>query len=429
MSRLLRSSRQFATAAAASHGSHAKRPEVNVGKLSNGLKIASHETFGPVSTVSFVVNGSSRFENSENLGVSHFLRLFGFKGVQGRTHLRLVREIDNHGGNLTIASDREKIVYTAHFLRNDLHLVFDLLSGVFTSPEYVLHELNEVRNRVTLDLDQLSQNYDEQVIELLHKTAFRNGLGNSNYAPRVNLGAIHEKTLHDYTKKHFVSGNIALIATGVNFHDLESVAASHLGEIGEGKVSPSSSKYYGGEVHLPRLCPGNSRVAVAFPTAGHQEKDKMTATVLQKILGGSAGIPYSKGNALYAKIADKASIDSFNFKYSDAGLFGFYVKAPHNQGISKVVEGGLAQIHNLANSVSEADFTRGKNQAKLYLLSLYEKSSHIKLHAHGLLENGQVPGVEGVAQSIDQVTASDVQKFAAKLVKATPTIVVAADDY
>ena len=54
-------------------------PQVSTGKLSNGIQVASWENFGPASSLTFSLNASSRFESAENRGVSHFLRLFGFR--------------------------------------------------------------------------------------------------------------------------------------------------------------------------------------------------------------------------------------------------------------------------------------------------------------------------------------------------------------
>jgi predicted Zn-dependent peptidase len=58
---------------------HAASPVISTGKLSNGVQIATWENFGPVSSLTFSLNASSRFESPENAGVSHFLRLFGFR--------------------------------------------------------------------------------------------------------------------------------------------------------------------------------------------------------------------------------------------------------------------------------------------------------------------------------------------------------------
>jgi hypothetical protein len=42
------------------------------------------------------------------------------QGVRGRTHLKLVRELDGQGANLHVTANREQIAFTAEFLRDDL---------------------------------------------------------------------------------------------------------------------------------------------------------------------------------------------------------------------------------------------------------------------------------------------------------------------
>ena len=219
-----------------------------------------------------------------------------------------------------------------------------IFSSYFTSPEFALHEVEEVREKVGLDLGRLANDNDARIIEALHRNAFRTGLGNSLYTPEIALDAIDKAALEQYAARHFVSENLAVAGTGVNFHDLEHALAHRL-NVASGKAAAPASKYHGGEASLGRL-DDVSRVAIAFETGG-VEKNFYATTVLQKILGGSSAVKYGLASSPLGKVAGASnSIESFNFAYSDAGLVGFLIKSP--KGVSQLLEQSLTQLKNVS---------------------------------------------------------------------------------
>lgn len=59
-------------ATAASHG-------FKITTASNGVKVASSNEPGPSASLAVVVGGGARAESSQNAGVAHFLKNYGFK--------------------------------------------------------------------------------------------------------------------------------------------------------------------------------------------------------------------------------------------------------------------------------------------------------------------------------------------------------------
>ena len=160
----------------------------------------------------------------------------------------------------------------------------EIFSSYFTSPDFALYEVEEVRERVSLDLAKLAADNDTRIVELLHRNAYRPGLGNSLYTPEISLDSIDKAALEQYAAKHFVAGNLAVAGAGVDFHDLEHTVGHHL-KIGGSKVASAPTKYHGGEASLGRFDETN-RAAVGFETSGI-EKGFYAVAVLQRILGGA----------------------------------------------------------------------------------------------------------------------------------------------
>lgn len=67
--------RHYSAAAAAA----TTAPEVNISTARNGVKVASFNDNAPTAGVAVVVGAGARAEGSEDAGVAHYLKNFGFK--------------------------------------------------------------------------------------------------------------------------------------------------------------------------------------------------------------------------------------------------------------------------------------------------------------------------------------------------------------
>jgi predicted Zn-dependent peptidase len=55
------------------------------------------------------VNAGSRYEQYNEKGAAHLLSIAAFSGTQQRSGLRLMRDIENQGFEVSATSDREKV--------------------------------------------------------------------------------------------------------------------------------------------------------------------------------------------------------------------------------------------------------------------------------------------------------------------------------
>lgn len=86
----------------------------------------------------------------------------------------------------------------------------------------------------------------QRAIDLLHKAAYRTGLGNSLYIAKHQLGKVSTETLQHYFKSNFISGRGAVVGLGINQTQLLHYAESLEIENKDSKTEPS--KYKGGEI-------------------------------------------------------------------------------------------------------------------------------------------------------------------------------------
>lgn len=85
-----------------------------------------------------------------------------------------------------------------------------------------------------------------RAIDLLHKAAYRTGLGNSLYIAKYNLGDLSSETLQHYVKTNFTGNRAAVIGLGVSHENL--VKCAQTLELGTGSENFGSGVYKGGEI-------------------------------------------------------------------------------------------------------------------------------------------------------------------------------------
>lgn len=88
--------------------------------------------------------------------------------------------------------------------------------------------------------------FQVKAIDKLHEAAYRNGLGNSLFCGKHNVGKVTPETLLHYVCENFTSNKGAVIGLGIN-HD-ELVAYAKNMTFPEGQESKESSKFHAGEI-------------------------------------------------------------------------------------------------------------------------------------------------------------------------------------
>ncbi|XP_008284792.1 ubiquinol-cytochrome c reductase core protein 2a [Stegastes partitus] len=401
---------------------------VQVSKLPNGLVIASLENYSPLSRVGLFVKAGSRYETTQNRGVSHVLRLAANLTTKGVSAFRLCRGVEAIGGSLSVTSSRETTVYTAECLRDDLDSLLEFLVSVTTAQEFRPWEVDELTSRVKIDKALAQQCPQIGIIEMLHEVAYKNALSNSLYCPDFMVGRISPEQLLSFVQDTFTTGRMALVGLGVKHSVLRQVGERLSVHSGAG-APVAKAVYRGGELRVQNNdALVHALVASEGAVTGSAEANAFT--VLQGILGGGPHV--KRGCSITSKLSQgiaKATTQpfdatAFNASYSDSGLFGVYTIAQAHSA-EEVIKAAIAQVSSMAEGgVSAADVTRAKNQVKAeYLMSTESSESLMEEIGAQALATGAYQVPDATLKAIDAVTQDDVVKAAKKFVAGKKTMV------
>src|SRR5262249_34986272 len=136
-------------------------------RLANGVRVLSEQLPEATSvTVGIWVENGSRYERSEQAGISHFLEHLFFKGTDRRTAAQIAEEMDAVGGVLNAFTGKEYTCYYAKVLREHLPLALDLLGDIFTHSRFAADEIERERAVILQEISQVEDTPDDYVHEL-----------------------------------------------------------------------------------------------------------------------------------------------------------------------------------------------------------------------------------------------------------------------
>ncbi|TNN51310.1 Cytochrome b-c1 complex subunit 2, mitochondrial [Liparis tanakae] len=402
--------------------------DVQVTRLPSGLVIASLENYSPASKIGVFVKAGCRYETPDNQGVTHLLRLASNLTTKGASSFKICRGVEAVGGNLSVTSSRENMIYTVDCLRDDIDTVMEYLINVTTAPEFRAWEVSDLTPRVKMDKAQAALSAQIAVIEGLHAAAYKNALCNSLYCPDHMVGKIQSGHLHQFVENNFTSSRMALVGLGVDHTMLTQVGEQFLNIRSGAGTTGAEAQYRGGEIRLPGVG-GLLHSAVVSQAAAAGTSEAMAFSVLQHLLG--AGLQVKRGSGASSKLvqsvahatADPFDVSAFNSSYSDSGLFGVYtISQPAAAG--DVIKAALAEVKAVADGgVTAADLTRAKAQLKgQFLMSLETSEGLLESIGTQALAEGSYCSGEEVSKNIDNVSLTDVSNAANKFVTGKKTM-------
>ncbi|XP_078438733.1 mitochondrial-processing peptidase subunit alpha-like [Wolffia australiana] len=403
--------------------------------LPNGVKIASETSSSPAASIGVYVDCGSVYESPYSFGATHLLERMAFKSTTNRSHLRIVREVEAIGGNVTASASREQMSYSFDALKSYLPQMVEILVDCVRNPAFLDWEVNEQVQKVKGEIAEISNNPQGLLLEAIHSAGYTGALANPLMASDSSVHRLDSTVLEEFVAENYTAPRIVLAASGVEHEDLVSYAETLLSDLP--KVPPPEapkSTYIGGDYR----CQADSEkthVALAFEVPGGWLKDKeaMTLTVLQMLMGGggsfSAGGP-GKGmySRLYLRVLNEFqevhSFSAFNSIYNNSGIFGIH--ATSGPGfVSQAVDLAVREFISVATpgQVTQLELDRAKQSTKsAVLMNLESRMVAAEDIGRQILTYGERKPIEHFLKAVEEVTLKDIAAMSEKLISSPLTM-------
>lgn len=238
------------------------------------------------------IDAGSRYETAKNNGAAHFLEHMAFKGTNKRTQQQLEVEIENMGGHLNAYTSREQTVYYAKVFKDDVPQAMEILSDILTNSKLDEAAITNERNVILREMEEVNKNYEEQLLDHLHETAFMGtGLGRTILGPEENIRNLSRNDLVDYIQTHYTAPRFVIAGAGAVDH----TQMCHLTEQYFGKlphldetkpiVPMEPAVFTGSDKRIRYDSMKEAHVAVAFEGASWTSEYAFPLMLMQTILG------------------------------------------------------------------------------------------------------------------------------------------------
>ena len=411
-----------------------KAPETRSTVLKNGITVATQEVPGSLmSSITFMLGSGSANETQDNSkdsnkGLTHILELTAFKSTKSRSHTEYLANIEKLGAMCQCLSSRESVMYCVDVFRDNIEKAVDLLAEAVIHPALTPEEINESKEVVLLQQNELpAEILSRDAVQL---AAFQgHPLGNRHYCPSEALEKISSESLVNYRNKFLFGENSIIAAAGVDHDEFVALIQSKFasipsrGDNGAKAIKKNKSIFTGGIMKNERaLKEPFVKVAIAFEAVGWRDENLVATCVLQMLLGGgssfSAGGP-GKGmyTRLYRTVLNQyhwvESAESFLSIHEDKGLIGID-GACTPEHVIPLMQVLLQHLMILEfELVSDEELSRAKNMLKsMMMMQLESRLVTCEDIARQYLTFGMRESSLSICDKIDKITAVDIQKVA-----------------
>jgi predicted Zn-dependent peptidase len=389
-------------------------------ELPNGIRVLSEELADLSSvTAGIWVENGSRYEPSEQAGISHFLEHLFFKGTEKRTASQIAEEIDAVGGVVNAFTSKEYTCYYAKVLPEHLPLALDVLGDIFLHSRFAEEEIDRERSVILQEISQAEDTPDDYVHDLFG-LAFWPGhpLSRPVAGSAATVGPLRREHFLRFLETRYRPDRVILSAAGrVRHDDLVDVVERTFGglrgsSVAEARQPPGARA--GLSVHAKAL--EQVHICLGAPGLAQSDPDRYAAHVLNQALGGGMS------SRLFQEVRERRgkayTVYSFLPSFHDGGYLGVYV-GTSPEWAREVIDVIQDELHKVAADGLGADeLARTRTQIKgSLLLGLETSDSRMSRIARNEIYFHRDVTLEEIAQSVDAVTNDHVVQVAQRILR------------
>jgi predicted Zn-dependent peptidase len=385
--------------------------------LQSGLRVASHAMPDlQTAAVGLFAEIGSRAEPAALNGIAHLFEHMVFKGAGGRSARDLNEAIEEVGGDLNAATERDATSFTATVMAEHVPLAVELIADMILRPHFAEIDLKREKAVVFQELAEARDTPSDMVFDELWSAAFEGqALGRSILGDEATIGAVTVADLCHWRDLHYRAEGVSLVAAGRVDHDrLVELAEHHFTALPAGPATSHEAAHFVGGTRFGRHPTEQAQLTLGFPAPNDTAPDYYAARLFSDIVGGGAS------SRLFQQVREERglaySVSSTLHPYADIGLFYIYAATARSQAIAalELIEEIVA---GTASSATQRELDRVRTQARAGLLmSLETPWGQAHYVARQLAVHGRLVDPAEVVERLLAVTLDDVRDAGARMV-------------
>jgi len=390
--------------------------DIEMTTLPNGVRVIT-EAMPHVRSISvgIWVGTGSRREVPEQNGISHFIEHMLFKGTTSRSAEDIARSVDSVGGNLDAFTAKELVCFNTKVLDQHLPLAFDVLADLVLHPLFHEEDIGKEKGVILEEIKMEADSPDYLVHEIFSSNFWKDHpLGKPILGTRETVKRFDRQMVDEYYRSVYAPSNLLITGAGNLTHEsLVGLVSGHFAALPPNGAPPSDQA----PATHARIALRNKKsleqvhLCLGVPSYPLPHEGRFACYVLNTLLGGGMS------SRLFQNIRERQGLAYSVFSelspYRDTGCLSIYA-GTSIESARKVVASIIKEFQQLKQEcVSDEELRRAKDHLKgSLMLSLESTSSRMSNLARQEMYFGRFFTLDELVESIEQVTADDVQRIA-----------------
>ncbi len=394
----------------------------NTHTLKNGLRIIHLPSTSQVVYCGYQIASGTRNESSGEEGIAHFCEHMTFKGTERRNAIQIINALEGVGGELNAFTNKEDTVFYAAISKEHFSQAVDTLTDIVFHSQYPQHEIEK---EVEVICDEI-ESYNDSPAELIYDD-FENiifeghPLGHNILGKAEQLRTYTTEDALRFVRRNYRTDNTIFFAYGeIDFKRLvklmSKVEIEKTEKIQEVKFAETKAP----QSHKPLVIERQLNTHQAHVMLGTRAYDihhplRIPLYLLNNILGGP-GMNARLNISLRERNGLVYTVESTMVSYSDTGIWCIYFGCDSHdiKRCLKLVRRELDKM--MQKPLSATQLRNAKRQLKGQIAIACDNREQFALDfGKSFLHYGWEKDITHLYESIDNVTAEDIQKVANEL--------------
>ncbi len=390
--------------------------DIEMTTLANGVKIITEEMPHVRSvSVGVWIGSGSRRETPEQNGVSHFIEHMLFKGTSKRSAEDIARSVDSIGGNLDAFTAKELVCFNTKVLDEHLSLAFDVVADLVLHPLFREDDIEKEKGVILEEIKMEADSPDYLVHEIFSSNFWKDHpLGKPILGTRETVKRFESEMVRNFYSSVYAPSNMLVTAAGHLTHQrLVALVQEHFEALPPGPppVADNPPNTHARIALRNKKSLEQVHLCLGVPSYPLPHAERFGCYVLNTLLGGGMS------SRLFQNIRERQGLAYAVFSelnpYRDTGCLSIYA-GTSVESAGRVVESITNEFRQLKeHRVSDEELRRAKDHLKgSLMLSLESTASRMSNLARQEMYFGHFFTLDELIQSIEAVTAEDVQRIA-----------------
>ncbi|MFN5444008.1 MAG: M16 family metallopeptidase [Crocinitomicaceae bacterium] len=381
--------------------------------LSNGIRLVYMHALSAVAHMGVTILAGSRYEQSNEEGLAHFLEHCIFKGTTNRRSLHILSRLDSVGGELNAYTTKEEICVYASFTKEHTARASELLADIIINSNFPEKEIKKEKEIVIDEINSYLDSPSEKIFDDFENYLFKNHpLGANILGTKESVSGFTREDLMRYTERFFFAENIVISYVGeVEIEKVVKILEKDFSNLKRSstQLKPSTFETYKPFKIRSKEANFQAHAVIGGLAPGYNSEQRRGMTLLTNVLGGPA-----LNSRLILSIREKYgytyNIEAIYAPYADIGYWSIYFGTDQKY-LEKTLKQVYKEIRLMCNeALNEQQLIKAKTQLKGQLALSLDSNSGIMLGlGKSLLLFNQIDSIQEIYAGIDRLSVKELR--------------------